>query len=469
MLTNDSYALLIGVDDYTGFDASRGAASGTSDLPGSTNDVRAMWRLCRRLGIEAAHIRVLASPMIDFHELPGATAENVAPATRAGVLGGAGWLAGKLAQRSRPTGILTYSGHGDWQAGEGLVLCPTDVTATGDGADLLGGVSFHDLNALLAGHAENLTVVLDACHSGPVGPREDGSRALSLTGRPLTRDPDLGEALAGRVLCAALRDQVAYQALFDGQFRGVFSWALGAALDQWRATPQGDNVVVDVTYGKLVETAERIVSALWFDQIPRLQARPGVADLAVLQRRQDPRPERVSARPDGLRKAAQVDPGYKDYLIYQVLDANNNLLAQVLVAKTTNPGGTWVAGNEYWYMTTNFTGQPSVTFSSGASQYWSNAPTLSTTYSFSVPSITTWTQSSARLTLFNYQSPSGGGGALEFDGLVWSMSNSTGSWHGTITWWSQQGTGFIFNENTTRVLSSSHVVITNYYEITQTV
>ena len=55
MLINDGYAVLIGVDDYSAFDASRALPAGTSGLAGSLNDVRVWWKQCRLLGLAPAH------------------------------------------------------------------------------------------------------------------------------------------------------------------------------------------------------------------------------------------------------------------------------------------------------------------------------------------------------------------------------------------------------------------------------
>ena len=152
---------------------------------------------------------------------------------------------------------------------------------------------FRALNARLAAHADNLTVVLDTCHSGaPARPRAGQDRQpLTLTRRKLSeppRAPGHGHApeleeLAGRVLAAARRDQVAYQSLFDGQYRGVFSWASAGGHRAVAGHAAGaHNVRVDSSYAKLVETTERLMSALWFEQSPQLLGQAGIADLAVL-------------------------------------------------------------------------------------------------------------------------------------------------------------------------------------------
>jgi hypothetical protein len=360
MFTNDGYALLIGVDDYSVFDASRRQPIGTTDLEGSRNDVRAFWRQCRRLGMKPANIRVLASPVIDFRELPGATPENVAPATEAEILGKTRWLAEKLAQKSKPTGLLTYSGHGDWLAERGLVLCPSDVTwapTAGDAPDLPHAVPLSALDALLAPHAENLTVVLDTCHAGletSEGAHPSG-RLLSLTRRRIPEGAAAGPAISGRVLAATSRTELAHQATFDGQFRGVFSWALGAAMDQWQATQEGSSVRLDLSYGKLIETTRRLLSALWFGQTPELYGPAGIADLAVFHHGLTGHPGETREVPDRRVKTAQLDPGLTVWRKVGLTFADGTAFATVYVFNQTL--GHFVAGREYWYFNLDSLGE----------------------------------------------------------------------------------------------------------------
>jgi hypothetical protein len=353
MFTNDGYALLIGVDDYSAFDASRRQPIGTTDLEGSRNDVRAFWRQCRRLGMKPANIRVLASPVIDFRDLPGATPENVAPATEAEILGKTRWLAEKLSQKSKPTGLLTYSGHGDWLADRGLLLCPSDVTwaaTPGDAPDLPHAVPLAALDALLAPHAENLTVVLDTCHAGLEATEGTSltGRLLSLTRRRIPEGAAPGPGISGRVLTATSRTELAHQATFDGQFRGVFSWALGAAMDQWQATQEGSSVRLDLSYGKLLETTRRLLSALWFAQTPELYGPPGLADLAVFHQGLTGHPGETREVPDRRVKTAQIDPGSTVWRQVVLNFADSTAFATVYVFN--QPLGHFVPGREYWYV-----------------------------------------------------------------------------------------------------------------------
>lgn len=462
MFTNEGYALLIGVDDYSAFDTSSNQATGTSDLAGSRNDVRSFWRLCRLIGMKPANLRVLTSPPIDFHELEGASAENVGPATEAEIHRGVAWLAENLGRPARPTGVLTYSGHGDWLADKGLVLCPSDITRAGDAGDAGGAevsldhaVSFSAINAALAKHdaAENLTVVLDTCHSGGAGAarkrtdRKTG-HPLSLTARPGTKlaaATAATEPLSGRVLAAAGREEVAYQSMFDGHFHGVFSWAIAAALEQWRPVQEHHNVRVNLSYDKLLETAQRLITALWFKQTPELSGPPGVGALAVFHQGIYGHPGETKDLPDGGFKTEQIDPGYRNYLMYDLTQGGVSV-GQVLVTGATAGDG-FEAEREYWYLTSNITMTSPLTFTSGVSQWWSTVPTVGT-LSFKTQRRPSWTIATPRGDFLLETNALTG----ERIGINWQMTQSGGVWSGSIVWW-HSTTGNLFGPSQTNTLS----------------
>ncbi len=448
MFSNDGYALLIGVDDYGTFDDARRNAPGTSDLGGSRNDVRAFWGLCRRLGIKPVNIRVLTSPPIDYRELEGASPESVGPATEAQILAQTRWLAARLAHASKPTGLLTYSGHGDALAGEGLVLCPSDVGAT-PGADgepqLTHTVSLRKLDELLAGCADNLTVVLDTCHAG-------------LTGRAPAAEAhvDTHVGLSGRVLAATRHHQVAYQATLGGQPRGVFSWALTTAMEQWKASQEGSTVRLDLSYGKLVETAGRLMSALSFDEAPELHGPAGLADLAVFHPGLVGHPGETHDRPDGDFKTKEIDPGTKDYIIYSVLDVTGAQIGQILV--TTTASGIYSANREYWYVTTNLSNSTGATFVPGTAEYWSTPPSGLGTLSFTMSSTFTWTGGSYHGTL-----PTGASATGIYLAMNWQVVVSAGVWLGNVIWWQGNSTGTIFGGTASTTLTPGRVTGNHYY------
>jgi hypothetical protein len=454
MFHNDGYALLIGVDDYRTYDESRSQAVGTSNLEGSRNDAKVFWRLCRLIGMAPAHIRILTSPLVKVADLEGATEENVGLATEAKILEQVGWLRDKLAQPARPTGIITYSGHGDWLADQGLVLCPSDVSSApgASGVDgLAHAISFAKLNAVLAPHTENLTVVLDTCHSGMPsrGDQASSTRPTALAHRPrFTGQPHGVEELAGRVLAAAKRDQLAYQAMFDAEWRGVFSWAVTSAVEQWRAMQEGHNVRFDLTYGKLLETAARLLSALWFEQTPQLYGPTVVADLAVLQH--GVVPAHTCDRPDAVRKSKQLDPGFRNYVKYTLSYSDaGGVNGTGYVLSDNSPGyRTTVSGqsyllaqnDEFWNVSSMLSDLQSpgtsatLTFSPSASLSWPVSGAISNFANVNVArtpqpvSSLTWTSSSA--------TPSsawsdGSSMAVGFSNL----SYASGTWSGTFDWW----------------------------------
>ena len=365
MSIHPGFALLIGVDDYSSHDASAGNPQGTSDLLGSRNDVLAFFRTCRALDIPAENIRVLTSPKLDVSALPGVAPENVGEATEHAIAKGAAWLA-DAASAAGGAALLTFSGHGARLAGGQLALCPSDT-----GARLDRAVPFEAIRAVFEarGALPRLTCLIDACFAGasstrgaaarapldPSAPRE--RRTLSL-GAPFAADDTTTEgpasgtqivpdpSLTGRVLAASRLDQPAFQASFSGEHRGAFSWAVGAALDQWSTVKDEDGTRLNLSYGELRARAERLLGTLSFDQKPVLHGPENVADLAFFQRGTAPRS--TAAEPDARRAPLQIDPGMLVFRKY-VFTSNANpvvLLAEVFAMYST--AGSYTAGNEYW-------------------------------------------------------------------------------------------------------------------------
>jgi len=345
MTKNEGYALLIGVDDYSTYDASTGHPSGKSDLLGSRNDALAFFRTCRDLDIPAANIRVLTTPKLEAALLPGVPAENIGEATEHAIREGAQWLAGALGA-SGGAGLFSFSGHGEKTEEGELALCPSD---TRDHA-LRGAIKFADLRRTFAeaGALANLTCVVDACFAGaaldPSAPKE--RRTLSLTGRSDVATAPHALDLGDRVIAAARPDELAFQARFSGEHRGALSWAVGATLDQWTRVKEDGSTRVNLSYGELRDRAERLLHTLSFDQRPVLAGPENVADLSFLQVGSMPVP--TSAEPDAARLPLQLDPGFLTFRKYTItLNAVPAvLLAEVFAIHTTT--GSYTAGNEYW-------------------------------------------------------------------------------------------------------------------------
>ena len=432
--TSHGYALLIGVNDYSAYDRSRDQAKGTSDLPGSVNDVKAWWTLCNALGFLPDNVRVLSSPGIHGKKLEGATEHTFGEATDKGILEGAKWLVEKLGSDPTAIGLLTYSGHGDSVEHKGLVLCPTNVT----GADLQHSIPYAALRAMVdAAHAgDNLTVVLDCCHAG--GGALPRRKALSLTGRAVSKDIlAITPEISGRVFSASPRDGTAYQAEFAGRYHGAFTWALTSTLEQWKAVEQGDCLRLTVSYGEALRRSQGLLSTLSFQQTPGISGAPNLADLAVFQSGLVPQP--TSPDPTVSPIPMQIDPGEKDYRLY-TLNWNGGAIGSILVPRTSNPSGSLLKGTEYWYMTSNITSTTSATnlIMSWQDYDWSTTPP-SGTLSFTMPQSPSWTETTAPSSSSMTFVKNGQFGVT----LIWGL-NQGRTWTGSLRWYSTSGQNTVF-------------------------
>lgn len=182
MTQTKAHAVLIGVDDYSTYDATN-----KHNLLGCVNDVRAFWDVCVTSGFAPENIHVLTNPPLDPAEL-GGLPQNFLPATRANILAQRDALVDRLRADDRAVGLLVYSGHGAWidNASENsAVICPSDFWM--DTGRPNNDIPVH---ALWKGAGSNLTVVLDCCHSGgrnrqashPIMPRDPHRKHLP-TGR----------------------------------------------------------------------------------------------------------------------------------------------------------------------------------------------------------------------------------------------------------------------------------------------
>jgi hypothetical protein len=489
MLTSNGYALLIGVDDYSAYDASVGLAKGTSDLPGGLNDVRAFWRICLDLGIQPENIRVLTSPALKPGELEGSKPVNFGPATESEILANVDWLAQKLGAEAKPSGLLAYTGHGDYAEAKGLVLCPTDVS----GDDLDHAIPFSALQSKLtsAHAADNLTVVLDTCHSGTgQKPQKGGWQIASLRNRPIAIPPSIRAARdvpGGRVLTASSVEQSAYQARFSGVYRGAFSWAIGAVLEQWKLVQEGENVRVTISYQELRNRAEALLKSLSFPQTPQLQAAPEVEALSFFHQGLTAHADETSKEPDAQPVIQQLDPGFKGYNIYSMTYTAGLTVStsKTLSARTTYNTGTvtFTADNEYWSMTSTFTGHVNSPASgatlqlngSAGTQDWphsggvSGFPVSGALTMFKMPATipsSSWVQTSNPPSGTFIQSTSTTDNAgIEFN-LTAPVPPST-TWSGNITWYvlaRNTPTGFVLaaGSNTTFTEGTAPTPATNY-------
>ncbi len=472
-------ALLVGVEDYGCFDP-----TGARNLRAGRNDALVFWKVCRRLGYR--FIRVLTSPRLTREEIIQAeielsnesdapeTAEAIAArvdgwnlftlppevhvrsngtspnevvevlerlgtremnaylgeATAAEIQAGTSWLADKLGVQisfewkgwrlekswAQP-GLFTYSGHGARRGGE-LFLCPSDTQPS-----LQGALSFSAIREVFeAEKAEkNLTVVLDCCFAGSGKPDpQRTTTSLSDDGSPVERRREI----AGRVFCAAPRDERAHQAVLGGRWHGAFTWACTVALEQWKTAHEDGVRYSTVSHAELLVRARMLLSALSFRQHPVL-----VDDLGDLPlfRRADAPSGTTSAVPTADRPEVQADPT-GDFAYYAFKDVYGTLLAE-LISNKRHPG--MLADTEYWRI-------PGARFDTEAfpslrveQSTPSQPPFDPATASFTCAVSPQWTATRSNLDLTAQIAHQGA--ALQY-GIGMRVTSANGIWTGEIRW-----------------------------------
>jgi len=140
-----TFALLMGVSDYTRLDSSARNALGTSDLRGALGDVRSMASLVRLMGVPADHVRVLTAPRVDANHFPSVVVGRARPvdmnmtdatmrhATAAEIRSGLAWLAEQLRSHEGAQGIVYFSGHSVVTTSGQLALAAMDTRRGGGG------------------------------------------------------------------------------------------------------------------------------------------------------------------------------------------------------------------------------------------------------------------------------------------------------------------------------------------------
>ncbi|WP_437785978.1 caspase family protein [Sorangium sp. So ce1097] len=315
----NNHALIIAVEDYSTYDRSTGRPKGTSDVPGALNDARAMFRQCLAMGFSPERIRVLTSPKLSPAELgPGATENNVGEATRAAIDADIERLVRELSGSKVAAGLLTFSGHG--LEDQGVALCPSDTDDSFDNVVHVAEVIRRVGNGQAA---DNLTMLLDCCHA-QVGLPAAATLRTRLRSAAITRSLT-AQGLRERVIAASRSDEPAQWGTFAGVTHGAFTWAITAALGQWKTTEEQGVSRSNVSYGRLVAVTRELLASLSFRQVPVLSGPNGVADLAFLH------PGLVGHRgetkpvPDGIRGLMEIDIGY--YKIDYLKNGNWKLLA----------------------------------------------------------------------------------------------------------------------------------------------
>jgi hypothetical protein len=184
----------------------------------------------------------------------------------------------------------------------------------------------------------------------------------------------------------------------------------------------------------------------------------GLADLAVFHPGLVGHAGETVDLPDGGFLTEQIDPGLRDYVLYSI-SQNGSQIGQVLVTNTT--GGGYDGQTEYWYLVTNVSMGSSLTFTSGASEYWSTPPSGLGTLSFKTQRRPTWTSGTPSGTLLLETNPITG----ERVGINWGMSYTRSGWTGSITWW-HSTTGNVFGPSQTNTLSPGSPASGTWYYFT---
>lgn len=358
--TYPTFALIIGISDYSAYDASLQKQRGESDLRGGKNDALAFYRICRELGVAPKDIHVLMSPAFDAsdtgHSVPG----YVGLATRQEIEAQIGWLAQKLAhapsERYAPSGLLCFSGHGDF-SGDDLALCPGDVRSAGAGKDLENVLGFDRIEEILRsypGAVESLTVLLDASHAGADKAWGPGRRA-SLTGRGKWTPGRPPRTLARSTILAANPGEVARTMMVGGRAHGALTWALFTVASTWRSHSDRRSHDLSLSQGDLVGRAQTLLQALSVPQTITLQGGKDAAERSFFHRREVPSTYKP-LRP--VEPSNQADPDVErwDFTLYTLrLTIENELLtAQVLSVGNASTALGYDAGTEYWELTEEF-------------------------------------------------------------------------------------------------------------------
>ena len=133
-----TYALIIGISDYSYMDLRAGREPGPNNLTGAENDLNSMAMLIRMMDVPAENMRVLSSPKADPNDFAAVAMgrapvqdmnmakASFGPPTQAGILEGLKWLASKL-QKNGSQGIIYYAGHSVVTESGHPAMCASDA------------------------------------------------------------------------------------------------------------------------------------------------------------------------------------------------------------------------------------------------------------------------------------------------------------------------------------------------------
>jgi hypothetical protein len=271
-MTNNC-ALIIGIEDYGAYDYDAGNPEGTSDLSWAVGDALAYLRECLALGMDPGRICVLTSPALPAAAL-GVDAHGVChgPANHAGILDGLCWLADVLSEDDPMSGLLVFSGHGEWM--HGVEMCPSDTTGALDEI-----ICLEEVRQALGAHAlDDLHILFDACHVHIGCTREQCLRER-MSRHAACASVDMSDCHE-HILASCQREQSAVAAQFDGRLTSAFTWAITTVLRQCHVVEDHGVLRLDESYAELLWRAQRLLRARSIDQAPVLA---GPADTAFLR------------------------------------------------------------------------------------------------------------------------------------------------------------------------------------------
>jgi hypothetical protein len=356
---NNTHALLIGVDDYKSF-------NGTTnfDLKGSRNDVLLLASYCVEvLGMRAQNIVALTTPPLtsdDFEQHVTMRGRVLGDDVRGIVVGAATKeeVAKRLHELLDPsrggTALLTFSGHGAAVPDLGPVLCLGDTAPDFKSGVLLLKTLRDDVRNANAG--SRLIALLDCCHVEAPGPNQR-LQGTSLPHRVAPRDVMNQEDLfrvSDRVFLAARPGMQAYQMRFGKLWHGALTFALVMAAERW----QGEDQTSHGSYKHVLKRARGTLKALGVPQKSELRMPAEKRDAIRTQPFLGLKEGITRQKPDATGERVQLDPNSRSgfngtvYTLTLNVPGANATSAPVLSVGATS--GDWVAGKEYWALTTAF-------------------------------------------------------------------------------------------------------------------
>lgn len=337
-------ALLIGVDDYKGFDA-----TGRSNLKGSRNDVILIASYCVHvLGMRPESIVALTMPALtpeELEKLPQLRRIRWGEARRKDVI----TAFEDMLDGTNPGPLLfSFSGHGAALANGEPVICLGDVSpgfANGVLSLKLLGERIAQANA-----KDRLVAILDCCLAGT--PKTNARMQSTSLPHDVQMESVANQQnsfqMSDRVLLAAAPGKHAYQVRFGNIWHGALTAALVTAAEQWRA----QHGVSHGSYKHVLRRTRKTLKALGVRQKIHFQV-PAEGWVAI---RKEPFP---GVKPGFTRKTPNAEQSYlqltPDYLYSIAVDGE--IMANVVATGSSMPvyvdGQLMPAVTECWFVDPN--------------------------------------------------------------------------------------------------------------------